>query len=319
MKIGRNDPCPCGSGEKYKRCCGGPHGIRRRASPTDGDITAEGAVCAFACSMDCSEWCCGGATLITLEEIKSCYDIFPITVGFRKYLPLNPAHRALLDSVGMKTERGYVVGDFVAGNRFRKRCMALDNEGLCRLHKMGRKPAQCRLVPFCALYPEESQAGVFAEQKGAKFSQCRGFRSPQATEYALWKEGRFIDGDYRRAFHDYQRGLKIQKPLMEKIFEGLRGQRSSIEFLKGEGILEVPIAIPLLFDVLEAACFSPEGCYDFLREQSRLCHHEVAVEKTENSVLGDYLSALRGTVKLYAEFLRKQGQSAETGEKRRQT
>src|SRR5688572_13798241 len=21
MKIGRNDPCPCGSGKKYKRCC----------------------------------------------------------------------------------------------------------------------------------------------------------------------------------------------------------------------------------------------------------------------------------------------------------
>src|SRR5947209_5813429 len=21
-KIGRNDPCPCGSGQKYKRCCG---------------------------------------------------------------------------------------------------------------------------------------------------------------------------------------------------------------------------------------------------------------------------------------------------------
>ncbi|MBC7530644.1 MAG: SEC-C domain-containing protein [Oligoflexus sp.] len=20
-KLGRNDPCPCGSGEKYKRCC----------------------------------------------------------------------------------------------------------------------------------------------------------------------------------------------------------------------------------------------------------------------------------------------------------
>lgn len=23
MKIGRNDPCPCGSGQKYKRCCYG--------------------------------------------------------------------------------------------------------------------------------------------------------------------------------------------------------------------------------------------------------------------------------------------------------
>lgn len=22
-KIGRNDPCSCGSGKKYKKCCGG--------------------------------------------------------------------------------------------------------------------------------------------------------------------------------------------------------------------------------------------------------------------------------------------------------
>jgi preprotein translocase subunit SecA len=22
QKIGRNDPCPCGSGKKYKNCCG---------------------------------------------------------------------------------------------------------------------------------------------------------------------------------------------------------------------------------------------------------------------------------------------------------
>ncbi len=22
VKIGRNDPCPCSSGKKYKRCCG---------------------------------------------------------------------------------------------------------------------------------------------------------------------------------------------------------------------------------------------------------------------------------------------------------
>jgi uncharacterized protein len=22
-KVERNDPCPCGSGKKYKRCCGG--------------------------------------------------------------------------------------------------------------------------------------------------------------------------------------------------------------------------------------------------------------------------------------------------------
>jgi uncharacterized protein len=23
FKVGRNEPCPCGSGKKYKKCCGG--------------------------------------------------------------------------------------------------------------------------------------------------------------------------------------------------------------------------------------------------------------------------------------------------------
>ena len=26
-KVGRNDPCPCGSGRKYKKCCGSGAGI----------------------------------------------------------------------------------------------------------------------------------------------------------------------------------------------------------------------------------------------------------------------------------------------------
>jgi preprotein translocase subunit SecA len=26
-KVGRNDPCPCGSGKKYKKCCIGKKGI----------------------------------------------------------------------------------------------------------------------------------------------------------------------------------------------------------------------------------------------------------------------------------------------------
>jgi len=35
MKVGRNDPCPCGSGEKYKKCCGGVS--RERPLRTLGD------------------------------------------------------------------------------------------------------------------------------------------------------------------------------------------------------------------------------------------------------------------------------------------
>ena len=31
VKVGRNDPCPCGSGKKYKKCCG-----MNQSSPTNG-------------------------------------------------------------------------------------------------------------------------------------------------------------------------------------------------------------------------------------------------------------------------------------------
>jgi preprotein translocase subunit SecA len=26
-KVGRNDPCPCGSGRKFKNCCGKSSGV----------------------------------------------------------------------------------------------------------------------------------------------------------------------------------------------------------------------------------------------------------------------------------------------------
>jgi len=37
-KIGRNDPCPCGSGKKYKSCCGqqGTHKKKFQASVLSG-------------------------------------------------------------------------------------------------------------------------------------------------------------------------------------------------------------------------------------------------------------------------------------------
>jgi hypothetical protein len=34
-KIGRNDPCPCGSGKKYKRCCLNPEPARAEGNPAD--------------------------------------------------------------------------------------------------------------------------------------------------------------------------------------------------------------------------------------------------------------------------------------------
>ncbi len=34
-KIGRNEPCPCGSGKKWKKCHGAPNGSEEHFSPED--------------------------------------------------------------------------------------------------------------------------------------------------------------------------------------------------------------------------------------------------------------------------------------------
>lgn len=31
MKVGRNDPCPCGSGKKYKHCCYAKDSVKHEA------------------------------------------------------------------------------------------------------------------------------------------------------------------------------------------------------------------------------------------------------------------------------------------------
>ena len=42
MKIGRNDPCPCGSGIKYKKCCAGKQQAGEQLAGADaGAVTGE--------------------------------------------------------------------------------------------------------------------------------------------------------------------------------------------------------------------------------------------------------------------------------------
>ena len=44
--IGRNSPCPCGSGRKYKKCCGDPLKQQTKAGPTPADPPYVAAVAA---------------------------------------------------------------------------------------------------------------------------------------------------------------------------------------------------------------------------------------------------------------------------------
>lgn len=44
MKIGRNDPCPCGSGLKYKRCCHGKVEYKPAPAPQQEQITLQSEI-----------------------------------------------------------------------------------------------------------------------------------------------------------------------------------------------------------------------------------------------------------------------------------
>jgi hypothetical protein len=46
MKIGRNDPCPCGSGKKYKKCCWEKDEAAAHASTVTAETAAEAAAAA---------------------------------------------------------------------------------------------------------------------------------------------------------------------------------------------------------------------------------------------------------------------------------
>jgi SEC-C motif len=292
MKTRRNAPCTCGSRKKFKKCCGSLS-LSGTRSTSSGSLQEKTFGICFSCAISCAESCCGGATLVTVEEIKQCYDVFPITIGFRKYVPIDEEHRDFLDAVGIRSGRKYIVGDFVAGNRYAARCAALSADNLCMLHTFGKRPAQCQLVPFCALYPEEKQDLVIDEQRRGKFFKCQGFMSPENHTVMVWKEGRFIDTAYRNAYYTYQRGLLKQWPITIAVLNELKKQVSFYEFLKGDGILEVAIPAHLLDDVLSAAGFPSEEFHCFVRGQQRVCMDALRGEGIRNQVLEDWLEVLK--------------------------
>jgi hypothetical protein len=67
-KIGRNDPCPCGSGEKYKRCCQGKdeaaQRIAREASNAELQADVEAGQAAIAGQLDRYQQCTQATTAV---------------------------------------------------------------------------------------------------------------------------------------------------------------------------------------------------------------------------------------------------------------
>lgn len=254
----------------------------------------------FQCVQTCAEVCCTGATMLTIDEIRPLYRHFPITAAFRKYTPADSSHRDYLDTIGERIGEHYVIGDFIAGNWRRKRCTMLSSTKLCRLHDAGTKPMQCRIVPFCAVYPEDWQPVVLAEQHMGAFRGCKGFRAGEQQKHEVWKTGIITDEEVRTAFYRYRDGMARQHGFMQAILDELKQQPAFPRFLAGSGMLEAAIPGPMIFAVLKAAGLREEEYPAYVLSQAALCQRELE-SRTPSLVFQDSVQELQALIRMYAD------------------
>lgn len=238
----------------------------------------------FQCKLRCSSVCCGGATILTAGEIDRLFKFFPITAGFRKIYPVNTFHRAYIEDFAIIYGGFYIVGDFIAGNRLKRRCRLL-KDSLCSIQEF--KPLQCRVIPFSVTFPEELQNLVIAEKTRGAFRMCEGF---QGTVSVVWS-GKFIDRELKESFNKLKENMISQKNIMEKIFLTFKDSPSFKKFIQAEdGFFEVP----LMPEVIDEICNTTgiRNRNEFLKIQKTLFISELTAGGIKNSLFIDALNAL---------------------------
>lgn len=239
----------------------------------------------FQCQIGCSSVCCGGATIITLEEIGIFYKLFPITIGFRKVYPVDSLHAKYLTDITFKYKNFFIIGDFIAGNRFRKKCQLLKN-ALCTLHNQ-QKPLQCIIIPFSVTFPEEYQDMVIKEKKSSSFKNCDGFGKVAPI---VWEET-FKDIKLRNNFYRLKEAIRLQVDLMENIFSHLTETPFFSKFIiSKDGLLEVPLTEKFLKEIFMRA--SIENQTDFIKIQKAMFIRELTMEKFRNSLFIEALNVI---------------------------
>ncbi|MDI6713932.1 MAG: hypothetical protein QMD43_02745 [Thermodesulfovibrio sp.] len=237
----------------------------------------------FQCMIDCSSLCCGGATILTLKELNRLYRFFPVTIGFRKIFPLNSDHKAYIEEIAIKFRNFYIIGDFVAGNRLKKRCQMLKNF-LCSINSF--KPLQCSVIPFSVTFPEELQNLVIAKKRQGAFKSCKGFHDDAKL---VW-DVEFTDKELRENFYKLRQNFIFQRSIMEKIFFKFENNPFLKKLMQSEeGLFEVPI----ISDFIDEICgFASIDKKEFIKVQKSLFIRELTVGGVKNSLFIDALNAL---------------------------
>lgn len=244
----------------------------------------------FECVIECSSACCGGATILTIKEISKLYKFFPLTIGFRKIYPINSNHRSYIEDFTIKYKSFYITGDFIAGNRLKKRCRML-KDSLCSIHRE-LKPLQCKVIPFSVTFPEEIQHLVIVEKRKGAFRFCKGFHENASL---VWN-GEFVKKQIRENFYKLKDSLVFQKDIMEKIFFSFENNPFFEKFIQSkDGLFEVPIIQEFIDEICIKGSISNKA--DFLKTQKTLLLNELTVSGFRNSLFIDALNMMEKTLK----------------------
>ena len=239
QKVGRNDPCPCGSGKKYKRCClGREEGrdafarlVRERALPLLESLAkfAEESVrapLATVASREFPFWRGG------LDEQRAArvldylmFDYRPAGIGRRtvdefaiqRGPQLNADQQALLENWSASTTRIYAVKDW-SGGFVRCRDVLADPPVTIEVMQLqGRRPL-----------PEGQVVALRALPLGDRYF-CVGeplqFGARSADEVASAIRARHLDYVRRRRIMGIDEFLRVEPKVVDE--EAFAGSRAS--------------------------------------------------------------------------------------------
>ncbi len=239
----------------------------------------------FRCQIECSSLCCGGATIITLSEIGKLYRFFPITIGFQKVYPFDSLHESYLKDITFKYKNYYILGDFIGGNRFSKKCRHLKHSP-CSIH--GKvKPLQCKIIPFSVTFPESYQDKVIREKRKGAFRNCKGFNENLPI---IWN-GHFLEKELSNNFYQLKDALMAQKELMENIFIELTESTSLSKFLLSkDGLIEIPLPEKLIKELFLKGLIEEQE--DFIKAQKKMFISDLMTDNFKNSLFSEALKVI---------------------------
>jgi hypothetical protein len=165
MSAGRNDPCPCGSGKKHKKCCGAIIPIAREMAPNLA--TPNQARACGSCTACCEGWLAGNIHGHEMKPGVPCHFMRPGGCSIYESRPASPCKTficswARAGSVLPDEFSPQRLGVIVIDVRWRDRPAFL-------LKAAGTDPDET-LLSWMAAYSRHTGTPFYYEQRGEKLA-----------------------------------------------------------------------------------------------------------------------------------------------------